>query len=170
MWLEKQREKQDEFYNQLFPDLGREEPVTLDHLIVRLEQYLTDFGNALLCIHESVPQELALLIEKLKNLYDKYANVEDLDTYKAVLLQGINGLGALLYDFVPKNIGATVPMIKNLSSLIFAATAAARVYILPKGCIEHYYVEITYSTCPLPVRIDFFIPKRNIFSSLLLRN
>lgn len=141
MWLEKQREKQDEFYNQLFPDLGREEPVTLDHLIVRLEQYLTDFGNALLCIHESVPQELALLIEKLKNLYDKYANVEDLDTYKAVLLQGINGLGAQLYDFVPKKIGATVPMIKNLSSLIFAAAAAARVYILPKGCIEHYYVE-----------------------------
>ena len=25
------------------------------------------------------------------------------------------------------------------TSLIFAAAAAARVYILPKGCIEHYY-------------------------------
>lgn len=172
LWLEKQREKQEEFYSQLFPNLEREEEVSLDDLIVRLEQFLTDFGNALLCVKDPsewtgsavpatsavsvLPEEVALLTEKLKNLYDKYANVEDLDTYKAVLLQGINGLGPMLCDFVPKKIGATVPLIKNLSSLIFAAAAAARVYILPKGCIEHYYIKNQIQYMPIAAKDRLF--------------
>ena len=34
-----------------------------------------------------------------------------------------------------------IPIIKNLFQFILAAAEAARVYILPKGCIEHYYTQ-----------------------------
>ena len=47
-------------------------------------------------------------------------------------------------------------MIKNLSSLIFAAAAAARVYILPKGCIEHYYVENHIQYMPIAGKDSLF--------------
>ncbi len=143
LWLEKQYEKQLPFYRSIFTRSLINKGITLSSLINRLEQYLVKIGNALAenaaaCSLEA-PKEVALLTEKIIDLSCKYENVEDIDTFKTVVLQGINQLGETLEDYLPLPLAAAIPLVRNLAALIFAAVEAARVYILPKGCIEHYY-------------------------------
>ena len=58
-----------------------------------------------------------------------------------VILQAVMKIGNELADVLPLPLARTIPLVKNLAYLIFAAAEAARVYILPKGCIEHYYTQ-----------------------------
>ncbi len=140
LWLQRKEEKQLPFYTQLFSPASLKRGITLEKLITRLERYLVDLGNVLWGLDgAAVPAEVAALVEKLREMYDKHQKVEDLDTFKTVVLQGVNNVGHLLPSLIPPHLAATIPLIRNLASLIFAAAAAARVYILPKGCIEHYY-------------------------------
>ena len=72
-----------------------------------------------------------------------------MDTFKAVVLQAVMKIGNQLEDVLPLPLARTVPLVKNLSYLIFAAAEAARVYILPKGCIEHYYTQSNIEYMPI---------------------
>ena len=146
-WLLKQEEKQHSFYEQIFTprelsskvDNGR---ISLEKLILRLERFLAVIGNEVLEKAEKGrnPKKLSIYIEKLEALKAKYVNAESVDTFKTVLLQGILRYSDVLETYLSKKNAASIPLIKNLYSIILAAAEAARVYILPRGCIEHYYV------------------------------
>lgn len=146
-WLLKQEEKQRFFYEQIFTprelsskvDNGR---ISLEKLILRLERILAVIGKEVLEKAEKgrSPKKLSTYIEKLEALKAKYVNAESVDTFKTVLLQGILRYSDVLETYLSKKNAASIPLIKNLYSIILAAAEAARVYILPRGCIEHYYV------------------------------
>ena len=78
-----------------------------------------------------------------------YEKIEDLDTFKTVILQAVMKIGNELADVLPLPLARTIPLVKNLAYLIFAAAEAARVYILPKGCIEHYYTQNEIEYMPI---------------------
>ncbi len=166
LWLQHQQEKQLPFYTQLFTPASLKRGVTLEKLIARLERYLVDVGNALCDLGEDVPQEVALLVEKLQEIYDRHQKVEDLDTFKTVALQGVNSVGQQLGDILPPHLLETIPLIKNLASLIFAAAAAARVYILPKGCIEHYYTRNHVQYMPIVGKDRLFHAEQEYMSQV----
>ena len=86
-------------------------------------------------------EDVCAFLEKLQYLSEKHENVDAIDTFKTVILQGIMKIGDELSYFLPLPIAELLPRIKNLSNLIFAAIEAARVYVLPEGCIEHYYTQ-----------------------------
>ena len=54
-----------------------------------------------------------------------------------------------LKDILPIPLAKTVPLIINLSNLILAAFETARVYILPHGCIEHFYSQSKVDYMPI---------------------
>ena len=166
LWLQHQEEKQLPFYTQLFTTTSLRRGITLEKLIVRLERYLVDMGAALCNLPESIPPELALLVEKLREMYDKYQKVEDLDTYKTVVLQGVNQVGHLMDGLIPAQLFNTIPLIKNLTSLIFAAAATARVYILPNGCIEHYYTQNHVQYMPISGKDKLFHKEQEYMSQV----
>lgn len=157
-WLCKQNEKQIDFYKTIFSEkellretkslfllsknqIDKEElaSVTLEALILKLERFLISIGADIISKKRNLPKKIKPFIEKLNFLINKYEKVENIDTYKTVLLQGIYIYEKDLIHFLPQNLAKTIPQIKTLSSIILAASQAARVYILPKGCIEHYY-------------------------------
>ena len=138
-WIEKQSEKQQPFYRDIFTRKELQHSITFEKLISKLEYFLVSIGK---CICENVaqtPGEINLFIEKLTGLYEKYENPESLDTFKTVVLQGAARLGQNLEQALPEEIARTVPLACNLASYILAAAEAAQVYILPGGCIENYY-------------------------------
>ena len=131
-------------------------PVTLEKLILRLERYLAAIGTELLSKRGRCPKKLSTFIEKLKILKAKYANAESVDTFKTVLLQGVLEYQKELEKFLTKQNEKALPCVKNLYSIILAGAEAARVYILPKGCIEHYYVRSNIQFMPVSGKDKLF--------------
>ena len=67
---------------------------------------------------------------------------------------------------IPPQLFNTIPLIKNLASLIFAAAAAARVYILPNGCIEHYYTQNHVQYMPISGKDKLFHKEQEYMSQV----
>lgn len=155
-WLSKQEERQWSFYESIFSQKELNHRVTLERLIFRLERYLTAIGKEMLSKEEQAPKKLSLYIEKLEALKIKHVNVESVDTFKTVLLQGILLYTPELEKYLSKENARNLPLIKNLYSIILAAAEAARVYILPRGCIEHYYVRNDILFMPVPGKDRLF--------------
>ena len=158
-WLEKQNEKQETFYKQIFSTKELATPVTLDKLIYRLERYILAIGSELAdnpSTLSGTATEAALWLTKLSALQTKHENADAVDTYKTVLLQGIIKNEKSLPDLISQKALATIPFIKNLASLIFAAAESARVYILHKGCIEHYYTRSVVNYMPVSGKDKMF--------------
>ena len=165
-WLEKQNEKQEAFFEKIFSAKERAMPITLDKLIFRLERYILAIGTELtggLVVPEPVEgpsykisPETKLWLTKLAALQTKHENADAVDTYKTVLLQGILKNTEELKEILSESLAATLPLIKNLSSLVFAAAESARVYILHKGCIEHYYTRSTVNYMPVSGKDKLF--------------
>ena len=163
-WLSKQEERQKSFYESIFSPKELNHAVTLEKLIFRLERYLTGIAKELL--NDDKPdfhtydkkswKKLSFLIEKLEALKAKHVNAESVDTFKTVLLQGIMLYSKELENCISRQGAQTLPLIKNLYSMILAAAEAARVYILPKGCIEHYYVKNDIKFMPVPGKDRLF--------------
>ena len=157
-WLEKQNEKQEAFFEKIFSAKERATPITLDKLIFRLERYILAIGTEITetdCSGDAAA-ETKLWLTKLAALQTKHENADAVDTYKTVLLQGILKNTEDLKTILSEPLVATLPYIKNLSSLIFAAAESARVYILHKGCIEHYYTRSTVNYMPVSGKDKLF--------------
>ncbi|MCR4952693.1 MAG: AAA family ATPase [Treponema sp.] len=178
-WLEKQREKQNAFYESIFTAKELEQEITLEKLIRKLERMLVEVGKSVI---ELSPAEikaelkksqknreknsgqssrhdaelLEIFLQKLALLQEKHENAEAVDTYKTVLLQGMNEIPELLEKLLPPKIAATIPLVRNLSALVLAAAEAARVYVLHKGCIEHYYTQNTILFMPVSAKDRLF--------------
>ncbi|MCR4733855.1 MAG: AAA family ATPase [Treponema sp.] len=99
---------------------------------------------------------LEILLQKLSLLQEKHENAEAVDTYKTVLLQGVNAIPEVLEKLLPPKLAATIPLIRNLSALVLAAAEAANVYVLHKGCIEHYYTQNTILFMPVSAKDRLF--------------
>lgn len=155
-WLEKQEEKQIHFFNVLFTKKELQVPVTLEKLIMRLEKFLIDIGKYIYKVNYSISPKIDLFTDKVKCLYDKYEKPEGLDTFKTVILMGVINLKETLADSLPVPLAVTVPQIINLTNIIMAAIECARVYILPKGCIEHYYVQSIVDYMPISSKDRLF--------------
>lgn len=161
-WLEKQEEKQQTFYEKIFTTKELGQTVSLDKLIYRLERYIVAIGENLggpelvEGPQKKASAEFKLWLSKLAFLQERHENAVAVDTYKTVLLQGILKNYTELSSLLPEKLAATLPLIKNLSSLIFAAAEAARVYILHKGCIEHYYTRSTVNYMPVSGKDKLF--------------
>lgn len=161
-WLEKQEEKQQTFYEKIFTTKELAQPVSLDKLIYRLERYIVAIGENLggpelvEGPQKKASAEFKLWLSKLAFLQERHENPVAVDTYKTVLLQGILKNYTELSFLLPEKLAATLPLIKNLSSLIFAAAEAARVYILHKGCIEHYYTRSVVNYMPVSGKDKLF--------------
>ena len=157
-WLEKQRERQSDFYSIIFSTKELAQEITLGKLIFRLERYLIKISQELhkYFEHNSIPEKMQPLMDKLSQLKEKHENAESVDTYKTVLLQGINNVGDIIEKCLPPDTAATIPLIKNLASFILAAVEAARIYILPKGCIEHYYTRTSIQYMPVSAKDRLF--------------
>ena len=161
-WLEKQEEKQQTFYEKIFTSKELAQPVSLDKLIYRLERYIVAIGEALVVPElvegplKNASAEFKLWLSKLAFLQERHENAIAVDTYKTVLLQGILKNYTELASLLPEKLAASLPLIKNLSSLIFAAAEAARVYILHKGCIEHYYTRSVVNYMPVSGKDKLF--------------
>ena len=161
-WLEKQNEKQEAFYEKIFSTKERALPITLDKLIFRLERYILAIGNELVVPElvegpaNNFTPETKLWLSKLAALQTKHENADAVDTYKTVLLQGILKNTNDLNNILSEQLASTLPIIKNLSSLVFAAAESARVYILHKGCIEHYYTRSTVNYMPVSGKDKLF--------------
>ena len=104
----------------------------------------------------SISPEIDIFIEKLRALYDKYGKPEGLDTFKAVVLMGILRLNEKLQDILPLPLARTIPLIINATWFILAAIEGARVYILPLGCIEHYYIHSDVNYMPITAKDRLF--------------
>ena len=133
----------------LFTKKELQVPIDLERLVCKLELFLVNIGKAIAEIDNSISPEIDLLVEKVKILFNKYEKIEDLDTFKTVILQAVMKIGNELADVLPLPLARTIPLVKNLAYLIFAAAEAARVYILPKGCIEHYYTQNEIEYMPI---------------------
>lgn len=140
-WLYAQEEKQESFYASLFTRRELESSVTLEKLVRRLEIFIVNIGKFVSGVDGSVSSEVDTFVEKVHELYDKYEKPESLDTFKTVVLQAVFLLGNKLDVFLPRHLAETIPVIVNLTNLILAAFESAKIFILSKGCIEHYYVE-----------------------------
>ena len=164
-WLEKQRERQEDFYSTIFSPKEMAQEITLSKLIFRLERYLIKIGQELDPLIEETdneksskkcPEKMNLFLSKLHSLKDKHENAESVDTYKTVLLQGVNILGDELIEYLTPQTASTLPIVKNLVAFILAAAEAARIYILSKGCIEHYYSRTSIQYMPVSAKDRLF--------------
>lgn len=157
-WLVKQNEKQIAFYRQIFSKKEAAQQIDMEKLILRLEKYLISIGNDLdfRYKNKNAPEKLKILFSKLNFLREKYENVQALDTYKTVVMQAINlqekELSEVLSDANKKNLS----VVKNLFQFILAGFEAARVYVLQRGCIEHYYVQSSNKYMPISGKDKLF--------------
>ncbi|MCH5290264.1 MAG: AAA family ATPase [Treponema sp.] len=156
LWLEKQYEKQLPFFKTVFTSRELEKPITLEKLIVRLERYLAAIGREL-CREDYVPPySLSVLVEKLIALNQKHGNAENVDTFKTVVLQGVMEHGEKFGEVLAPQLAATIPRIQNLFQMVLAAAASASVYVLPRGCIEHYYTQSVVQYMPVSAKDKLF--------------
>jgi predicted ATPase len=156
LWLEKQYEKQLSFYQLVFTKKEISAKISLTKLIQKLESLIIEIGDGIHEIKSQTDKEMSLLIEKIDFLHNKYDNVENLDTYKTVVLQGITQISDHLELYLPLPLAKEIPIVKNLASLVFAAIETARVYILQKGCIEHYYTQNISKYMPISGKDKLF--------------
>ncbi len=142
-WLSKQEDKQSTFYRYIFTKKELNCPVTMERLITKLEKLLISISNDLKKNRNNheISEDISLLFSKLDYLEQKHENAQSIDTYKTVVMQVINNQYEQLTEFLSEQNKKMIPIIKNLFQFILAAAEAARVYILPKGCIEHYYTQ-----------------------------
>ncbi|MCR4579419.1 MAG: AAA family ATPase, partial [Treponema sp.] len=162
-WMEKQKERQEAFYESIFTAKEIQQEISLEKLIYKLERMLVECGQEFRKDYfqkkmkeaysgknnRQILDDFLLFVSKLDSLQEKHDNADAVDTYKTVLLQGINKLGSSMEKLLPQKIGANITKIRNLAAFILAAMEAARVYILPRGCIEHYYTRSTISYMPV---------------------
>lgn len=160
LWLEKQKEKQASFYAQIFTPRELLKPVTLERLIMRLERFLAEIGTELCRVAGPIPKETGLLLEKLSALHSKHEKAESIDTFKTVVLQGVMSIKDGLAPYLSAKTGARLQQVCNLFSLIIAASRAAGVYILPRGCIEHYYTQSSVHYMPVLAKDRLFHTER----------
>ena len=159
-WLEKQEEKQQDFYSAIFTPKELHQKITLEKLIQKLEKYLIMTGHYICNYKGSVPRKLRNFFEKLLAIENKYNGAENIDTYKTVVLQGILKTEEELKKFLPRNLSENLVFIKNLYRITLAGAEAARVYILPKGCIEHYYMQTKNDYMPISGKDKLFHTER----------
>jgi hypothetical protein len=155
-WLEKQEERQQDFYRTIFTQKELAQKVTLEKLIQKLEKYLILTGRYICNYRGTVPRKLRLFFEKIKAIESKYSGAENIDTYKTVVLQGIMESSDLLKKIMPTQLAENLGIIKNLFYISIAGAEAARVYILPKGCIEHYYTQTQIDFMPVSAKDKLF--------------
>lgn len=165
LWLEKQEEKQRPFYEKIFTSRELNHKVTLEKLVLRLERFLAVFGRELCNLHarNDLPPEIALLSECLYSLDQKHVHSENIDTFKTVSLQGVMAEGDLqvqLEKYLPEQTAQSLPIIRNLFAIVVAGAAAASVYILPRGCIEHYYRRSDVRYMPISSKDRLFHAER----------
>ena len=162
-WIDKQYEKQKPFFEKI---LTRSEHVTFFKLVSRLEKYLLEIADEIMNISITVPHQL----QEFKNRLEKFTldreDAEHLDTYKTVILQGILNIGDYITKFALNDDSTIIPNIKNLLSITLAAAEAARVYILPNGCIEHYYTQNEVSYMPIAGKDRLFHEEYDYIQSL----
>lgn len=188
-WLIKQSDKQEEFFKKIFSfedsfsedeedlfdekeigDLENineekknfvlENKISLKKLIRKLEEKIAKLGFAVCQMEMLLPLPMRLYQNKITYFYEERINPEDLDTYKVVVLQGLYNNEEFLIRYLPEEIADEIPLIKNLASIIFAAIEAANVYILQKGCIEHYYVTNKVQYMPISGKDKLFHEER----------
>ena len=162
-WIDRQYEKQKPFLEKI---LNRSEHVSFLKLVVRLEKYLLEIADAIMNISITVPHQL----QEFKNRLEKFRldreDVESLDTYKAVILQGIFNIGDYITKFALNDDASVISNIKNLLSITLAAAEAGRVYILPEGCIEHYYTQNEVLYMPISGKDRLFHEEYDYIQSL----
>ena len=156
IWLDKQLEKQMPFYRMLFTKRELLVPVCLEKLIHRLELFLNAIGNFVCEINYSISPEIDLFVMKVQEIRAKHESTGGMDTFRTVILQGVIQLNTELGDILPVPLALTIPLIRNLFSMILAATETAKVYILPDGCIEHYYRENEVKYMPVSAKDRLF--------------
>ncbi|MBQ0002947.1 MAG: hypothetical protein KBT21_05370, partial [Treponema sp.] len=152
-WIDKQHEKQEPFFSSV---LTHSEHVTFYRLLNRLEKYLLELGDKICASEMVLPHELGELKTRLEKFKMEREDVEHLDTYKTVLMQGVINIGEYITKFILNDDKEMIIKIKNLLSVILAAAEAARVYILPTGCIEHYYTQNKVNYMPVPGKDRLF--------------
>ncbi|MBQ7620384.1 MAG: hypothetical protein IJS51_09695, partial [Treponema sp.] len=59
-------------------------------------------------------------------------------------------------ELLPLPLAASLGQIINLANLIFAAIECSRVYILRRGCIEHYYTQTDVHYMPVSSKDRIF--------------
>lgn len=157
-WMNSQHKYQMDFYKSIFTQKELEQEITLEKLIYKLEKYLIALGKDLTekAEHSNIPSKLSTLVSKLQHLKTKHENAEAIDTYKTVILQGVTFADTELEKFLSPEIAKTIPIIKQLAALAFSGAAAARVYILKKGCIEHYYRRASIMYMPVSGKDKLF--------------
>ena len=165
LWLEKQNEKQFPFYQSIFTSKELDHPITLEKLILRLERFLSVIGKELCLIPDetTLPPEIELFTSKLKALDQKHAMAENIDTFKTVVLQGVMAEGKIrvqLEQVLKEKTAQSLPLVRALFSLVLAGAAAASVYILPRGCIEHYYTQSLIEYMPVSAKDKLFHAER----------
>ena len=143
-WLDSVYQQELPFYLSIFStkEFNRIiDTVCLSDLIEKLQQLIAAIGKYVCKIDYSVSKTFDIFVEKLQKLYEKYENADTLDVTQAVLIQGILKEYDMLQNILPLPLARTLPLIKHLYFLILEAAEKARVYILSKGCIEHYYTQ-----------------------------
>ena len=165
LWLEKQKEKQFPFYQNIFTAKELDHEITLEKLILRLERFLSVIGKELCQIPDDspLPPDIELFVSKLKALDQKHAMAENIDTFKTVVLQGVMAEGGIriqLEQVLKEKTAQSLPLVRALFSLVLAGAAAASVYILPRGCIEHYYTQSLVEYMPVSAKDKLFHAER----------
>ena len=163
-WLDKQTEKQKPFLQTVFS--SNTEHISLLRLITRLEKYLIDLADSVLETQALLPHDLEDFKNRLEKFNTDRDDVDHLDTYKTVILQGVFKAGDYISKFVLNGKSDTISKIKNLLSLILAAAESARVYILPSGCIEHYYTKNKVSYMPVAAKDKLFHEEYDFLQTL----
>lgn len=189
-WLKKEAARFADLYAAVFPSSADQRKgdgadgasgkafgqVSLRRLVARLEAYLSDIGNEVLAYiaaagyspgagaggraqpNASSPQEVFL--SKIAFFSHTHDRLDDLDTFKTVVLQAVFSPGTL--DAVLPETGiAILPRVRDLARLVFAAAESARVYVLPRGCIEHYYVKNKIEYMPVFAKDKLFHEERD---------
>ncbi len=155
-WLLKQYEKQLDFYKTIFSKNEINQDIDLMKLIYKLEKYIIQIGQELTTTDKIIPKPLINYVNKVDALKEKHINADAVDTYKTVILQGIINEETELRKFLSTENVLLIPKIKNLFSFILAAAENANVYILSKGCIEHYYKHTTIQYMPISSKDKLF--------------
>ena len=155
-WLEKQEERQQDFYRTIFTPKELAQNITLEKLILKLEKYLILTGRYICNYRGTIPRKLRVFFEKITAIDSKYNGAENIDTYKTVVLQGIMENDIELKKIMPPKLSENLGIIKNLFYISLAGAEAARVYILPKGCIEHYYTQSKIEYMPVAAKDKLF--------------
>ena len=158
-WLDSVYQQELQFYLSIFT--AKEfnkiiDSVGLSDLIEKLQKMLIPIGKFICDVDYSVSKTFDVFVEKVQKLYEKYDNAECLDVTQSVLIQGVIKEYNMLLKVLPLPLVRTLPLITHLYSIILEAAEKARVYILSKGCIEHYYTQTHVQYMPVSGKDKLF--------------